>query len=209
MNPRTPQEILSRLDFWQAVSGGILALFVCVHLVLEGTVVISPKVTNFIGWIMEETYMAQVAAPIILLLIIFHFWIAARKMPFRAGEMQIFMQHSRELQDLDTWLWMVQIVTAIVILVGAFFHVYGVMSDLPITVQKSFVRLHHGWILFYILFLPCTILHTGIGVYRIGVKYGMISRAARLFWRKVIWIVMACYLLLGTCALTRVWFLAD
>lgn len=207
MEARTPREILSRLDFWQAISGGILALFVCVHLVLEGTVVISPRITNFIGWIMEETWMAQIAAPLILLLIIFHFWIAARKMPFRAGEMQIFVQHSRALQDLDTWLWMVQIVTAVVILVGAFFHVYGVMSDLPITVQKSFARLHHGWALFYIIFLPCTILHTGIGVYRIGVKYGFISKARRMFWRRVIWIVMGCYLLLGTCALTRVWFL--
>ena len=207
MDARTPQEIRSRLDFWQAVSGAILALFVCVHLVLEGTVVISPNITNWIGWIMEETYMAQTAAPIILLIIIFHFWIAARKMPFRAGELQIFAQHSRQLQDLDTWLWMVQVVTAVVILVGAFFHVYGVMSDLPITVQKSFERLHHGWTLFYVLFLPCTILHTGIGVYRIGVKYGFISKAARLLWRRIIWIVMACYLVLGCCALTRVWFL--
>lgn len=207
MDARTPQEIRSRLDFWQAVSGAILALFVCVHLVLEGTVVISPKITNWIGWIMEETYMAQTAAPIILLIIIFHFWIAARKMPFRAGEMQIFTQHSRELKDLDTWLWLVQVVTAVVILVGAFFHVYGVMSELPITVQKSFTRLHHGWLLFYVLFLPCTILHTGIGVYRIGVKYGFISKAARIVWRRIIWIVMACYFVLGCCALTRVWFL--
>lgn len=206
MDARTPQEILSRLDFWQAVSGAVLALFVCVHLILEGTVVISPTITNFIGWIMEEAYMAQVGAPIILLLIIFHFWIAARKMPFRAGEMQIFVQHSRELQDLDTGLWLVQVITAVVILVGAFFHVYGVMSNLPITVMKGYERLHHGWALFYVLFLPCTILHTGIGVYRIGVKYGFISKTRRAFWRKLIWIVMACYFVLATSALTRVWF---
>lgn len=206
MEARSPQEILSRLDFWQAVSGAILALFVCVHLVLEGTVVISPNVTNWIGWIMEETYMAQVAAPIILLLIIFHFWIAARKMPFRAGELQIFVNHSKALKDLDTDLWLVQVFTAVVILVGAFFHVYGVMSEMPIEVVKSYERLHHGWALFYVVFLPCTILHTGIGVYRIGVKYDFIDKAHRFFWRKLIWIVMACYLVLGTCALTRVWF---
>lgn len=203
---RSPQDVLSRLDFLQAVSGAILGLFVCVHLVLEGTVVISPQITNWIGWIMEETYVAQLAAPIILLLIVFHFWIAARKMPFRSGELQIFTQHSRELKDLDTSLWIVQVVTGVIILVGAFFHVYGVMTDLPIEVQKSWQRLHHGWILFYVLFLPSTILHTGIGLYRIGVKYGLISKARRMFWRKVIWIVMGCYLLLGICSLTRVWF---
>ncbi len=203
---KNPREILSRLDFWQAVSGAILGIFVCVHLVLEGTVVISPGITNWIGWIMEETYVAQLVAPFILLVIVFHFWIAARKMPFRSGELQIFTQHSMALKDLDTSLWLVQVVTGVVILVGAFFHIYGVMTDLPIEVQKSYERLHHGWILFYVVFLPCTILHTGIGLYRIGVKYGFISKKARLFWRKLIWILMGCYLLLGTCSLTRVWF---
>lgn len=206
---RSPQDIRSRLDFWQALSGGILALFVCVHLVLEGSVVISPKVTNWIGWIMEETYVAQIAAPIILLLIVFHFWIAARKFPVYSGQLQVFVDHSKQLKDLDTWLWLVQVGTAIVILVGAFFHIFGVMTDLPITVQKSYERLHHGWILFYVLFLPCTILHTGVGIYRIGVKYGLISKAKRDLWRKAIWIGMACYLVLGICALTRVWLLAD
>ncbi len=201
----SPRDLRSRLDFWQALSGAILALFVCVHLVLEGSVVISPEITNTIGWLMEETYVAQIAAPIIILLIVFHFWIAARKMPFRAGELEIFWDHSRALKDLDTWLWLVQVFTAVVILVGAFFHVFTVMADLPITVVESSKRLHMGWWLFYVLFLPCTILHTGIGIYRIGVKFGIIDKARRIFWRKVIWAAMACYLALGICALTRVW----
>ncbi len=209
MTKRSPQEIRNRLDFWQATSGALLALFVCVHLVLEGSVVLSPKITNTIGWLMEETYVAQVAAPLILLLILFHFWIAARKMPFRAGELTIFVDHSRALRDIDTTLWLIQVFTAIVILVGAFFHVYTVMTDLPITVAESAKRLHKGWLLFYVVFLPCTILHTGIGIYRIAVKYGFLSKARRIFWRKVIWIGMGCYLILGICALTRVWFLFN
>ncbi|MBD5607306.1 MAG: succinate dehydrogenase/fumarate reductase transmembrane subunit [Desulfovibrio sp.] len=206
MNPRTPQEILSKLDFWQAFSGALLAIFVCVHLVLEGSVVISPVVTDFIGEWMEKIYVAQIVAPVILALILFHFWIAARKMPFRKGELTIFTQHSMTLKDVDTALWIVQVFTAIVILFGAFFHVYGVMSNMPLTVEKSHLRLHEGWLLFYTVFLPCTILHTGIGIYRIGVKYGIISKARRKFWRAVIWIGMGCYLVLGCCALTRVWF---
>lgn len=209
MATRSPADIRSRLDFWQALSGACLALFVCVHLVLEGSVVISPRITNTIGWLMEETYVAQVAAPLILLLILFHFWIAARKMPFRAGELQIFVEHSKALRDLDTWLWIVQVFTAVVILAGAFFHVYTVMTDLPITVQESAKRLHHGWLLFYVVFLPCTILHTGIGIYRLAAKYGIMSRARRAFWQRLIWIGMGCYLVLGICALTRVWFLGN
>lgn len=209
MAARSPQEVLSRLDFWQAITGAILALFICVHLVLEGSVVISPNITNWIGWFLEATYVTQIAAPVLLLLIIWHFWIAARKMPFRAGELQIFLQHSGQLKDFDTTIWLVQVFTAIIILAGVFFHVYTVMVDLPITVLKSSERLHMGWIMFYAFFLPACILHTGIGIYRIGVKYGFISRAARFFWRRIIWMAMGGYLMLGCCALTRVWLIGE
>ena len=206
MLDRSPTDIRSRLDFWQALSGGCLALFICIHLILEGSVVISPTITNTIGWFLEVTYAAQIAAPLLVLLILFHFWIAARKMPFRAGELQIFVQHSKALKDPDTWLWLVQVFTAIVILAGAFFHVYTVMTDMPIMVAGSAKRLHNGWLLFHAVFLPCVILHTGIGVYRLAVKFGVCCKAARAKCRRAIWIVMGCYLLLGMCALTRVWF---
>lgn len=209
MNARSPKDIRSRLDFWQAFSGALLAIFVCVHLLLEGSVVISAKVTDWIGWMMEVTYVAQIAAPIILLLILFHFWIAARKMPFKAGELDIFYSHSKALKDLDTWLWLVQVFTAVIILFCAFFHVYTVMTNLPITVKTSALRLHSGWVLFYVAFLPATILHTGIGIYRLGCKFGAISKARRIFWRKVIWLGMLFYFLLACCALTKVWFIGD
>ena len=43
---RSPADARTRLDFWQAASGALLALFVCIHLLLEGSVVISPALTN-------------------------------------------------------------------------------------------------------------------------------------------------------------------
>ncbi|WP_022656855.1 fumarate reductase [uncultured Desulfovibrio sp.] len=202
-----PVDFRSRLDFWQALSGAALALFICVHLLLEGSVVISPKLTNGIAWLLEVTFMAQVAAPCLVLLILFHFWIAARKMPFRAGELGVFVRHSKSLREADTWLWLVQVFTAVVILAGAFFHVYTVMTNLPINVEGSAKRLRDGWLAFYAVFLPCVILHTGIGVYRLAVKYGVCAKTARELWRKWVWIVMGCYLVLGVLALTRVWFL--
>ena len=67
---RSPRDLRSRLDFWQALSGACLALFVCFHLIFEGSVVISPAITDWIGWAMEVTYVAQIAAPVVLLLII-------------------------------------------------------------------------------------------------------------------------------------------
>ncbi|WP_288957543.1 succinate dehydrogenase/fumarate reductase transmembrane subunit, partial [uncultured Desulfovibrio sp.] len=154
---RSPADARTRLDFWQAASGALLALFVCVHLILEGSVVLSPALTNGIAWLLEATFLTQVVAPVIILLVVFHFWIAARKMPFRANELAIFVRHSRSLREADTWLWLVQVFTAVVILVGVFFHVYTVMTNLPINVAGSVKRLHDGWLAFYVVFLPCVI----------------------------------------------------
>ena len=185
-----PDARRNRLDFWQAASGALLALFVCVHLLLEGTVVLSASLTNGIAWLLEATYVAQISAPIIVLLVVFHFYIAARKMPFRANELGIFVKHSRTLREPDTCLWLVQ----------------TVMIDLPISVARSAERMTSGWLPFYVIFLPCVVLHTGIGIYRLAAKYGYCTRATRQVWRKRIWIVMACYLVLGFLAMTRVWF---
>ncbi|MBQ7608364.1 MAG: succinate dehydrogenase/fumarate reductase transmembrane subunit [Desulfovibrionaceae bacterium] len=206
MTPRSPKDIRSRLDFWQALTGACLALFVTVHLLLEGSVVLSPDLTNSIAWFLEASYIAQIAAPCIVLLILVHFYIAARKMPVRAGELQIFVAHSKALKETDTWLWLVQVFTAIIILAGAFFHVYTVMTDLPITANGTAARLHNGWIFFHLVFLPSVIAHTGIGVWRLAVKYGICLKKDRDVWRRRIWITMACYMLLGLCALTRLWF---
>ena len=74
-------------------------------------------------------------------------------------------------------------------------------------VAGSAKRLHDGWLAFYVVFLPCVMLHTGVGVYRLAVKYGVCTKAERARWRRWIWIVMGCYLVLGVLAMTRVWFL--
>lgn len=198
----------NRLDFWQAVSGAVLALFVCVHLVLEGTVILTPTLTNGIAWLLEALWIAQISAPLIVLLVAFHFYIAARKMPFRAGELQLFIRHSRSLREQDTWLWLVQVLTAIIILMGVFYHVYTVMTDLPISAARSAARMHAGWLPFYVIFLPSVILHTGIGIYRLAVKFGYCTRASRDVWRKRVMIGMAVYAAIGFVAMIRVWFLA-
>ena len=199
----------TRLDFLQAVSGALLACFIGVHLLLEGRVIISPALTDGIALLMEETYIAHVAAPAILLLIVFHFYVAARKMPFRAKELRIFINHSRQMRHGDTWLWLVQAATAILILLFAFFHIYGVMIALPIETARSAARLHGGWLAFYLALLPAVILHTGIGIYRLGAKYGFCTRANRTRWRKGLWLIMGAYLVLGLLGLTRVWLLGG
>ena len=177
--PENPGLSAGRLDFLQALSGVLLILFLWAHMILVSSVVISPKIMNGIAWFFEATFMAQIGGPAILLLMVFHFIIAARKMPFRTGELCEFWKHAKMMRHKDTWLWLVQVASAIVILVLASIHIYTVLSSLPISAIQSAGRVQSGWLGFYLLLLPMAELHVGVGFYRLGVKYGYITRESR------------------------------
>ena len=198
----------NRLDFVQALSGALLILFLWAHLILVSSVIISPALMNWIGWFFEVTYMAQIGGPIIFLLMVYHFLIAARKMPFRAGELCTFWENAKQLRHKDTWLWLVQVGTAVVILVMASIHMYTVLSTLPITAARSAARVQEGWLPFYLLLLPMAELHVGIGFYRLGVKYGYITRETRARWQRNEYAMTGIFIVIGLLTLARLYFLA-
>ncbi len=203
-----PVGTTSRLDFIQALTGVVLILFLWAHLCLVSSVILSPKIMNAIAWFFEATYMAQVGGPIVLLIMVYHFVVAARKMPFRAGEFMILWNNAKALKHKDTWLWVVQVVTASIVLVMASIHVYVVLSTLPITAAKSAERVQSGWLPFFLVLLPMAELHLGIGFYRLGVKYGYITRASRHFWQRNEYVMTGIFILVGLLTLTRFMFLA-
>jgi fumarate reductase subunit C len=198
----------SRLDFIQALTGALLILFLWAHLLLVSSVIISPTLMNWIGRFFEATYMAQIGGPIVFLLMLHHFVIAARKMPFRAGELCIFWKNAKQLRHKDTWMWLVQAATALVILVMAGIHMYTVLTTLPITAARSAARVQEGWLPFYLLLLPMAELHAGIGFYRLGVKYGYITRASRALWRRNEYAMIGIFIVIGLLTLARLYFLA-
>ncbi|WP_084516293.1 succinate dehydrogenase/fumarate reductase cytochrome b subunit [Desulfovibrio cuneatus] len=199
----SPGKLAGRLDVLQALSGVLLILFLWAHLLLVSSVIVSPALMNGIGWFFEVTFMAQIGGPVILLLMVFHFIIAARKMPFRTGELCTFWKHAKRLHHKDTWLWLVQVVTAIVILVMASIHVHAVLSTLPITAAKSAERVQNGWLLFYLVLLPMAELHVSIGFYRLGVKYGYISSGARSKFQRVEYYMAGTFIVIGLLTLLR------
>jgi fumarate reductase subunit C len=135
---------------------------------------------NAIAHFFEATYMAQIGGPLIALTMLAHFVLAARKLPFRAREQKAIWRHAVNFNHTDTWLWMIQAVTAFIILIMGCIHMWTVLTTLPITAAKSAGRIQGGWWLaFYIVLLPMIELHVGIGIYRIGVKWGLITRSNR------------------------------
>lgn len=171
------------------LTGVMLVAFMWMHMILVASVNLDfggGRVMNAIAWFFEATYMAQLGGPMIFLTMFAHFVLAARKLPFKAREQKEIWRHSVRMNHLDTWLWMIQAVTAFIILVMGSVHIWTVLTDLPITAAKSGARIQGGWwLLFYIVLLPMIELHVGIGAYRIGVKWGWIKRSNRSFFHSL------------------------
>ncbi|SKA74807.1 succinate dehydrogenase/fumarate reductase cytochrome b subunit [Desulfobaculum bizertense] len=195
---------MGRLDALQMATGVLLILFLWAHMILVASVLISPKLMNAIAWFFEVTYMAQIGGPLIGMMIFVHFVVAARKMPWKISEQEAYLKHSVMMHHKDTWLWVVQVVSALVILVMASIHIWVVLTNLPITAVKSAARIQSGfWLPFYLVLLPAAELHVGIGFYRIGVKYGFISSEKRHWYQKAENVLMGVFIAVGLLTLIR------
>jgi fumarate reductase subunit C len=162
------------------LSGAALILFMWSHLCLVSSVIIGPAVMNFIAWFFEVTGLVYVIGPGIFLVFLLHFVLAARKIPFVTRQQTAMWDNAKRMQHQDTWLWLVQAGTAMVILIMGAAHMWVVLTDLPITAAKSAARIQGGaWLVFYLILLPMVEMHVGIGFYRIAVKWGFLTRSNR------------------------------
>jgi len=198
------------LDFLQMATGVALILFMWSHMILVASVNLGSAVMNAIAHFLEATYLAQTGGPLIALVFLLHFVLAARKLPFRAKEQVSIWRHSVRLNHLDTWLWLVQAVTAMIILIMGAIHMWTVLTNLPISAAKSAARIQGGWwLIFYLILLPMVELHVGVGFYRIGVKWGWIKRSNRGFFQGIEKKVTLAFMIIGLITLFTFYFIID
>ena len=203
---RQPGRISAYLDWLQMLTGAGLILFMWSHMVLVASVNLGPGVMNAIAWFFEATYMAQVGGPLIGAAMLMHFVLAARKIPYTTNEQGVIWRHAKMLRHTDTWLWLIQALTAMVILIMGSIHMWTVLTDLPITAAKSAARVQGGfWGVFYLILLPCVELHVGIGFYRIAVKWGFVRRATRKGFHRFENIWTGIFVLIGLITIIRLW----
>lgn len=199
-----PSKTSAYLDWLQMLTGAGLILFMWSHMVLVASVNLGPEAMNIIARFFEDTYMAQVGGPMIGATFLLHFVLAARKVPFRLEQQTTIWKHSKVLHHTDTWLWVIQVVTAMIILIMGAIHMWTVLTNLPITAAKSAARIQGGyWAVFYFILLPMVELHVGIGFYRIGVKWGVIKRKNRKSYKKFENILIGIFILIGVITLIR------
>jgi fumarate reductase subunit C len=201
---RTSSNTSAYLDWLQMLTGAGLILFMWSHMVLVASVNLGAGAMNTLAYFFEATYMAQVGGPIIGFTFLLHFVLAARKVPFRVEQQTTYWRHSRVFRHTDTWLWLIQVGTAMIILIMGSIHMWTVLTDLPITAAKSAARIQGGfWLVFYLILLPMVELHVGIGFYRIGVKWGFIKRKNRKGLKKFENILTGIFILIGLITIVR------
>jgi len=194
------------LDWLQMLTGAGLILFMWSHMVLVASVNLGANVMNTIAHFFEATYMAQVGGPIIAATMLVHFVLAARKIPYTSEAQGVIWRHARMLHHTDTWLWLIQALTAMVILIMGSVHIWTVLTNLPITAAKSAARVQGGfWGVFYLILLPMVELHVGIGFYRIAVKWGFIKRSGRKKFHRFENIWTGVFILIGLITIIRLW----
>ena len=177
------------LDLLQMLTGVGLVLFMLLHMTLVSSRVINDTWMDFIAAFLDQRGLAQIGSIFIAFLFLFHFILAARKMPFLLQEQKIIWQQSIMLSHVDTWLWVAQVASGFVILLLGSAHIWAVMTELPITAAKSAARMHnYTWFIFYIFFLLTILIHAAIGLYRIGVKWGFVQRCNRYQAKKTIFL---------------------
>ncbi|BBD07315.1 succinate dehydrogenase/fumarate reductase cytochrome b subunit [Desulfovibrio ferrophilus] len=205
-----PSRASGYLDWLQMLTGAGLVLFMWSHMILVSSVLLGPGVMNALAHFFEATYMAQIGGPMIGFAFMLHFVLAARKLPFRMQEQKSIWAHAKTLKHTDTWLWLVQAGTAMIILIMGSIHMWVVLTDLPISAAKSAARVSEGWwLMFYLLLLPLVELHVGIGFYRIGVKWGVIKRSNRPKAKKLEKVVTLTMITIGVLTLIRFLLLAS
>ena len=200
------------IDLVQGVSGLLLGLFMWAHMLFVSSILISNDAMYLVARAFEgmpflsepEPMLVSAAVAAIAFLFALHALAALRRIPAGWSEQNILWTHARRFNHPDTWLWIIQVITGMLILVIAPVHLYGMfMHPADIGPYASSDRFVSGgmWPL-YLALLFAVELHGGIGLYRVVIKWGWWPasgdiRVARKRLKTLKWLLTAFFLTLG------------
>jgi fumarate reductase subunit C len=210
MHIKTLSRSSAFLDWIQMITGILMLLFMWSHLVLVGSILFGSEAMNTLAKFFEDTMMFQIGGPIVFAGFLLHFIIAVRKIPFRYEHGKIFVKHSSMMHHADTWFWLVQVITAMIILILASIHMWVVLTTGEITAEISKNRVQTPfWTGLYILLLFSVELHLGVGFYRVLVKWGVIKRRTRKLAKVIEWGLTTIFISLGIAILVKFWMMSQ
>jgi fumarate reductase subunit C len=196
--------IPARLDFLQSATGLVLFLFIAFHLIFESSILLGKDSMYHLTKAFELEFLIDGGEPlvisalafIIFVIFILHAFIAMRKFPTSYREYKNYQIHRKLLNHQDTNLWFIQITTGFMMFFLGSIHLYIMMTQ-PQNIGPfaSSDRMYSDvmWPM-YLMLLISVILHAGVGLYRLIIKWGWFDRVkSKAIIRKAI----VFYLLIG------------
>jgi fumarate reductase subunit C len=207
--------IPARLDLLQSVTGLVLAIFIMFHMLFEASILFGKDAMYTLTKMFEgepfiepgEPLIVSALAFVIFSVFIFHAFLAMRKFPSSYREYERYQDHRKLLNHSDTNLWFIQITTGFMMFFLGSVHLYIVMTQPEnIGPYASSDRIYSDWMWpLYLALLIVVILHTGVGVYRLIIKWGVFDgknpRANRKRAKKIIQMLVVLYMLLALASL--------
>lgn len=177
----------ARLDFFQSGTGLILGLFMWVHMLLVGSIVLGPGMFNWVAKTMELAFLSDTghgypiavffAVAVVFTLFITHALLGMRKFPISWKQHRIMQDQMVMMKHQDTNLWYIQAITGFIMFFAGSVHLY-IMLTHPGSIDPylSADRVVSGNMWFvYLILLICVELHGGIGLYRLCMKWGWLQ----------------------------------
>jgi len=199
-----------RYELISGASGLFLAVFMWGHMFFVGSILLGTRGFDWIAEGMEVIYVAQPTVLVIFALFLVHAVYASRKIPAQLRERRRHFRLAEELKaapefwrtgadakvlkpHIESWLWIWQVRTGMVILVLGSFHLILMTLDIltavfgdriGIEAATSMARTAGGLVWMYAVLLLCVEFHAGVGLYRLAIKWGAGGRWSRLtLWR--------------------------
>ncbi|MEA3434698.1 MAG: fumarate reductase cytochrome b subunit [Campylobacterota bacterium] len=201
----------ARLDFLQSATGLVLAVFILFHLIFESSILLGKESMYALTKMFEGEFMIEGGSPlfisvlafVISVIFVFHAFLAMRKFPNSYREHLRLKTHAKLMDHHDTNLWFIQISTGFMLFFLGSIHLYIMMTQ-PQNIGPfaSSDRIYSDimWPM-YLMLLVSVVLHAGVGVYRLIMKWGWFDgkdpRKNRIKTRKITKAVVIFYLLIG------------
>ncbi len=183
-NTAKSSRLPARLDLAQSGTGLILGLFMWVHMLLVGSIILGKDAFDFVAKTMELAFLSDnghgypiavfFAVSGVFTLFIIHALLGMRKFPISWRQHRIIRDQMQMMKHPDTNLWYIQVVTGFIMFFAGSVHLYTMLVN-PGSIDPflSADRVVSGnyWFL-YLVLLICVELHAGIGLYRLCMKWG-------------------------------------
>ncbi len=179
------------LELLELLSGILLTSFLILHTFFISTIILGKECFDFISSFLEDFMLSYFVFLFLPFLILFHIILALRKVSFEIKRQISFFNHILALKHRDTFLWFLQVISGFFLIFLISIHIWNQFSELPILSYKIASRiLQIKWLVFDLLLIFFSGTHCGLGVYRIGIKWGWMKNRTKSLYIIMVFIFL-------------------